>query len=271
MSAADPQGKLQEYSNPSSGLINRSVMDFLDHSQMDCSPSYAQTFDYDHAHEQDIMSPGPVAINYDSVLIPPTKSYETISTVSPPEIMSAPPSAVTTNLTTPDFGFDDSPPGLYSTDTSPVWLNDDAAFANSDLGPEPASFFADLSSISEAAAQVSHAQSAGQSLTPTSPAHPVAPPMSRKGSSSAKTSSRDSNLSTSGITKRKTRTEPLPPIVVEDPTDTVAVKRARNTAAARKSRKRREDLMNTLENENRQLKDEVAYWKKQALSKQQNA
>ena len=127
--------------------------------------------------------------------------------------------------------------------------------------------------MSDAVSRKSHDQSTGQSTTPKSPAHPVAPPMSRKGSS-GKTSSRDSHdsrhYSTSGSSKRKTRTEPLPPIVVEDPNDTVAVKRARNTAAARKSRKRREDHMNTLEAENQKLKEEVEYWKKQALSKDQN-
>ncbi|KFZ11289.1 hypothetical protein V502_07623 [Pseudogymnoascus sp. VKM F-4520 (FW-2644)] len=40
-----------------------------------------------------------------------------------------------------------------------------------------------------------------------------------------------------GISARK-HNQPLPPIVVEDPNDTVAIKRARNTLAARKSRQR---------------------------------
>ncbi|KAL8818494.1 MAG: hypothetical protein Q9191_007929, partial [Dirinaria sp. TL-2023a] len=270
LSAADPQGKLKDYSNPSPELTTHLVMDYyLDHSQMDCSPSFAQHSDYDHAHEQDIVSPGFNVLNYKSALIPNSNSFETISTVSPTEIMSAPPSAVTTNLTTPDFGFDDSPFGAFSTDTSPVWINDDATLPQSDLGVDNGVLFPDLPSLGDTFAQA-HAQSTGQSPTPTSPARPVAPPMSRKASSTKM--SRDSNLSsTSGITKRKSRTEPLPPIVVEDPNDTVAVKRARNTAAARKSRKKREQHMNDLEAENEKLKEEVEYWKNQAISKQPGA
>ena len=47
-----------------------------------------------------------------------------------------------------------------------------------------------------------------------------------------------SHSSVSGVTSRK-RDKPLPPIIVEDPNDTVAMKRARNTLAARKSRDER--------------------------------
>lgn len=65
--------------------------------------------------------------------------------------------------------------------------------------------------------------------------------------------------SVSGVRKRS---QPLPPIVVEDPSDTVAIKRARNTLAARKSRakkaERMEDMAQTIE----QLQAEVEHWKR---------
>jgi len=65
-----------------------------------------------------------------------------------------------------------------------------------------------------------------------------------------------------GIRKRD---KPLPPIVVEDPNDTVAMKRARNTLAARKSRQRKMQRFEELEDEIAKLKEERDHWKSLAL------
>ena len=271
MSAVDTQGNSQRTSTLHPELTMHPVMELLDTSQMDDSPSMNMAYGFDSANENEIMGGSFTPINYAGLHMPTSNSYESFPTVSPPEIMSAPPSAVTTSMTTPDFGVDECSPLDFSTDPSPQFFSDDAVLTP-DLSIDPSAFFGELPTINGAISK-SQAQSSGQSPAPTSPAYPVAPPMSRK-CSSGKTSSRDSHdsrhFSTSGISKRKTRAEPLPPIVVEDPNDTVAVKRARNTAAARKSRKRREDHMNTLEAENQKLKEEVEYWKTQALSKHQN-
>jgi general control protein GCN4 len=58
------------------------------------------------------------------------------------------------------------------------------------------------------------------------------------------------------VTKPRRRKGPLPPIAV-DPSDKLAMKRARNTLAARDSRQRKFDHILKLETENAQLKDSV--------------
>lgn len=67
---------------------------------------------------------------------------------------------------------------------------------------------------------------------------------------------------TSGIRKPS---KALPPIIVEDPHDTVAMKRARNTLAARKSRQRKMQRFEELEDEIAKLKAERDHWKEKAL------
>lgn len=67
-----------------------------------------------------------------------------------------------------------------------------------------------------------------------------------------------------GINARK-RDKPLPPIVVDDPNDTVAMKRARNTLAARKSRQRKMQKMEELEDQIAKLEAERDHWKNIAL------
>ncbi len=72
--------------------------------------------------------------------------------------------------------------------------------------------------------------------------------------------------STSGVSARK-RNQPLPPILVEDPSDTVAIKRARNTLAARKSRQKKMEKFDELESEIAKLKEERDHWKSLALAR----
>jgi len=66
--------------------------------------------------------------------------------------------------------------------------------------------------------------------------------------------------SVSGV-KSKRRDKPLGPIVVEDPHDVVAVKRARNTLAARKSRERKAQRLEELEDKIIKLEAERDHWK----------
>lgn len=74
--------------------------------------------------------------------------------------------------------------------------------------------------------------------------------------------------STTGAGVRK-RVAPLPPIVVDDINDTVAVKRARNTLAARKSREKKVKKMEEMEIQIEELKAQVEYWKRACLMKGQ--
>jgi hypothetical protein len=85
----------------------------------------------------------------------------------------------------------------------------------------------------------------------------------RRKSGSA-TSPPGSHSSVSGVGSRK-RDKPLPPIIVEDPNDTVAMKRARNTLAARKSRQRKMQRFEELEDQIAKLEAERDHWKQIAL------
>lgn len=71
--------------------------------------------------------------------------------------------------------------------------------------------------------------------------------------------------SVAGVGSRK-RDKPLPPIVVDDPNDIVAMKRARNTLAARKSRERKALKVDELEARIAKLVEERDHWKSIALS-----
>jgi hypothetical protein len=86
----------------------------------------------------------------------------------------------------------------------------------------------------------------------------------RRRSGTASSPPAGSHASVSGVNARK-RDKPLPPIIVEDPNDTVAMKRARNTLAARKSRQRKMQRFEELEDEIAKLKAERDHWKNIAL------
>ncbi|KAH6688225.1 cross-pathway control protein [Verticillium dahliae] len=84
----------------------------------------------------------------------------------------------------------------------------------------------------------------------------------RRKSSGSPASGRHSSVA--GVNARK-RDKPLPPIVVENPDDVVAMKRARNTLAARKSRERKMQRFEDLEEKIRKLEAERDHWKTLAL------
>lgn len=182
-----------------------------------------------------------------------------VPTISPQELlMNQPASAATTHLTSP-LSFFDSPNDSY--DTSPL-------FAPDDITQDGAwySLFPDAAPDTEES-----------SVSPPNPTLPVqGSPLIGNGYSdddivdvvgdSPSTSPRFRSTSagpnqrrsqTSGVRKRG----PLPPIVVEDPSDTVAMKRARNTLAARKSRAKKLERMEEMEIQIEELKAQVEHWK----------
>jgi hypothetical protein len=65
------------------------------------------------------------------------------------------------------------------------------------------------------------------------------------------------------------RDKPLPPIIVQDPNDTRAMKRARNTLAARKSRQRKMMQFDKLEERIAKLEAERDHWRTVAINRQQ--
>ena len=185
-----------------------------------------------------------------------TTHSESILTVSPKDIMvdSAPPSTTFTNLTTPGTSYFDSPYLDASSDTSPRFGTDNLALESDNWTP----LFVDDDCANVAA-----------------PLHPrvldVAPRMSRNGSSPGQASSRGGSnqarhSSSSGVSSRR-RDKPLPAITVDDPHDIVAVKRARNTLAARKSRQKRVEQSEQLMKQVEELELQVEYWKQIALGR----
>lgn len=186
---------------------------------------------------------------------------QNVKTVSPKDIMvdsmSAPPSTTFTDLTTPGTSTFESPWISTSTETSPL-------FSEDELGDNAK----DWPSLFEPMDETPSGPAAHYTASPT--IMHVAPHMSRNDSSPGQNSSRSSNQGrhsfTSGVAPKR-RDKPLPAITIEDPNDSVAVKRARNTMAARKSRQKRNERTEQLESEVATLEAEVEHWKNIALSK----
>jgi general control protein GCN4 len=178
------------------------------------------------------------------------------TTVSPSEVTMNP-----TTMPTPTFSSPylfDSPSEGY--DTSPLFSADDIVGGDNwySLFPETKQDSED----SSAAASASLHQAIGDIVKQCdSRETSTSPETSPKFTGSTRMQKRSS---TSGVRKRQ---QPLPPIVVEDPSDIVALKRARNTLAARKSRAKKAEKMDEMEATIQELKAEVEHWKSIALSK----
>lgn len=182
-----------------------------------------------------------------------------VHTVSPKDLMldttSAPPSTSLTNLTTPGTNYMESPQyEIESTRTSPL-------FGTENLGAE-AEYWPSLFTDGPG----DDMENIGKK-SPLPNTH-VAPPMSRYGSSGqlSSTGSHQANHASSNGVAAKRRDKPLPAITIEDPTDIIAVKRARNTMAARKSRQRRLERTEELQKLVTDLEKQVDRWKQIALS-----
>ena len=185
-----------------------------------------------------------------------------LQTVSPKDLMvdsmSAPPSGAFTDLTTPGTSAYDSPYMINSTETSPL-------FAEESFTDDPDKWPSLFDPIEEETNTGPVSHFAGVSHSPTYEAHK----MSRNGSSPGQSSPRSSHQGrhslSSGVAPKR-RDKPLPAITIEDPNDSVAVKRARNTMAARKSREKRVERTEELVNQVAQLETEVQHWKNIAIS-----
>ncbi len=200
--------------------------------------------------------------NFEPINDPAPAQTPNLQTVSPKDLMvdsmSAPPSGAFTDLTTPGTSAYDSPYMANSTETSPLFTEE--SFAD-DPDKWPSLF--DPIEEETNTGPVSHF--AGASPSPTY----TAPKMSRNDSSPGQSSSRSSHQGrhslASGVTPKR-RDKPLPAITIDDPNDTVAVKRARNTMAARKSREKRVERTEQLVNQVTELEAEVEHWKNIAIS-----
>ena len=224
------------------------AMESVFYLPIDMRSEFDEPFDFNNSHSFGSMTDM-------------TSAHSESQTVSPSELlidtMSAPPSTTMTNLTTPGTSTYDSPLPLDSTQTSPLYEDetlDDSThwtplFEPASGGPQ------ERLRQSSVAPDMSRSSSSGQYeespvLATVSPAR-MARVHSSPGHKAAK-SGRQYSFS-SGVRKRE---KPLPEIKVEDPNDTVALKRARNTMAARKSREKRVKEKETLMQENEELQEE---------------
>jgi hypothetical protein len=207
-------------------------------------------------------SPAVPYINDPTVNLSSSSSSTNMGTVSPRDLQrdpfaSAPNSTAFTNLTSPSI-YNDSP----------------------DFDPRFESPFIDGNGDLDQALQgdpwyplfPQDESSGAQAQTNQSPLLPeeelavseVLRSNTRRRSGTAGSPSSGSHAAVAGVNSRK-RDKPLPPIIVDDPNDTVAMKRARNTLAARKSRQRKMQRFEELEDQIAKLEAERDHWKSLAL------
>lgn len=185
-------------------------------------------------------------------------SSTNFGTVSPNDLlmteslMSAPNSTALTALTSPSL-YDGSPDFNDSFDVSPNFGSND--FDDGSEGP----WF----SLFPQNEQVPATSTVAQSPAEQSEELEVVEPTSRRrksGQSQSRSPPTGRHSSVTGVNSRR-RDKPLPPIIVEDPHDTIAMKRARNTLAARKSRERKAMRFEELEEKIAELEKERDHWK----------
>jgi len=194
-----------------------------------------------------------------------SSSTTNMGTVSPQDLliqdpfMSAPNSTALTALTSPSI-YNESPDFGDAYDVSPSFGSGDFDTGSTDA------WFPLFPQANPRPAVAQKPVSADQSPASKSDDLEVAASVlghRRKSSATSPPSSRPSSVA--GVGSRR-RDKPLPPIIVEDPSDTIAMKRARNTLAARKSRERKAARLDELEEQISKLTAERDHWKNVALA-----
>ncbi|KAJ9191120.1 transcriptional regulator family: bZIP [Paecilomyces variotii] len=185
-------------------------------------------------------------------------------TVSPKDLMmdaSAPPSTSFTDMSTPSF----ESPGYFSHDTSPMFP------ADPELAPGHEEWESLFPSNDGFAALDELSIPVALPSKPAPPAEPMIRKSSSPGQSPAPRTPSTKHSTTAGIRKRE---KPLPALKY-DTNDPVAVKRARNTEAARKSRARKLERQEEMERRIAELEKSLEeahqreeYWKALAQAAQ---
>lgn len=211
-----------------------------------------------HTYNSAYSSPA-VPTMYDANMNLSSSSSNNMGTVSPQDLLvrdpfaSAPNSTAFTNLTSPST-YNESPEYNDNFDVSP-FINNNADLDQALAGDPWYPLFPQEDKSDNKVDQ--------SPLLPEEELEVVESFRSSRRRSGSGTSP-PSHSSIAGVGARK-RDKPLPPIIVEDPNDTVAMKRARNTLAARKSRQRKMAKFEELEDEISKLKAERDHWKDIAL------
>ena len=190
-------------------------------------------------------------------------------TISPNDIFmdhSAPNSNVMTNLTTPSM-YDGSPDDLDSFENSPLFMDTNGVTRN-----EWPSLFdneyapADMASSIESIDKPIHVNPASVSMARTVSASSVNSATNVDASERPDSSHTRHRLSLiAGVQKNKRTGRALPPIEVEEG-DSKALKRAKNTMAARKSRQKKRDIEDSLRNDLAKMTAERDRWMHVAIA-----
>ncbi|GKU06355.1 cross-pathway control 1 [Fusarium langsethiae] len=187
-----------------------------------------------------------------------SSSIANLATISPQDLlvqepfMSAPNSSALTALTSPSI-YNESP-DFDQYDVSPN-------FGNAEFDTPGGDWFPLFPSEPTAVPQQS-VETSPEVKSDELDSDAQSPPLNRRKSG---TSPSTRHSSVAGVNARK-RDKPLPPIIIDDPSDIVAMKRARNTLAARKSRERKAMKMEELEDKIAKLEEERDHWKRIALA-----
>ncbi|KAH6980024.1 cross-pathway control 1 [Fusarium venenatum] len=187
-----------------------------------------------------------------------SSSIANLATISPQDLlvqepfMSAPNSSALTALTSPSI-YNESP-DFDQYDVSPN-------FGNADFDTPAGDWFPLFPTEPSAVPQLS-VETSPEMKSDELDSDAQSPPMPRRKSG---TSPSTRHSSVAGVNARK-RDKPLPPIIIDDPSDIIAMKRARNTLAARKSRERKAMKMEELEDKIAKLEEERDHWKRIALA-----
>lgn len=196
----------------------------------------------DFGTSTDSGSFGSAGLSFTAVNDQGVHSAASTHTVSPQELFmdhSAPNSNTFTNLTTPSM-YDGSPDDFSSYEASPL-------FSTNEIGdgqPWP-SLFADDEPMYAPAQQMASTGSHNDNR----PTSAVSASMTRTASASSAADASKHRMSISaGVHKNKRTGRLLGPIEV-DTEDTAAMKRAKNTMAARKSRQKKRDVEDSLRDE----------------------
>ncbi|KAL7622356.1 General control protein [Parahypoxylon ruwenzoriense] len=205
---------------------------------------------------------------YDLNVSSASSNASNMGTVSPQDLLihepfaSAPNSAAITNLTSPSI-YNESPEFHDNYEVSPNFGSSDFDHGSNDHWY---SLFPQENTVTEPAPAT---PAVDESPAPPSEELEIVETTSqprRKPGNSPPSGAHGRHSSVTGVNSRR-RDKPLPPIVIDDPNDTVAMKRARNTLAARKSRERKAQRLEELEEKIAKLEQERDHWKRIALQK----
>lgn len=193
---------------------------------------------------------------FSSPSLPHIDSKINFDTISPQDVF--PPATPMSSLMSPYLD-DDS-----SYDVSPLFYPEDVPISGE--GHWPSLFPGDASPLGEPNidADIMGQTSEDRSTLDSSVSPSASPAVRSIGANVNTATARKGSVTGAGVRKRAT---PLPPIVVEDPSDHVAIKRARNTLAARKSREKKVKRMEEMEEQIEELKAQVEHWKRLCLAR----